>query len=109
MEPFHPDDQTNTFLRSNEPQSRRPLTPLPWKQLDSMAKPANFQGKMSLRTSKPLICRFSYAIVLGFFGNLEFRRDFCQKFSWTSINILVMEIVGPDGQIGPFSRSNKPE
>ncbi|KAG5607802.1 hypothetical protein H5410_029294 [Solanum commersonii] len=38
----------------------------------------------------------------------EFRCNFCQKFSWTSVKTLVIETVGPHGQNVPFSRSNGP-
>ncbi|KAG5627717.1 hypothetical protein H5410_012935 [Solanum commersonii] len=37
-----------------------------------------------------------------FFGDPEFRCDFCQKISWTSVKTLSMELVGPDGQTSPF-------
>ncbi|KAG5582387.1 hypothetical protein H5410_053014 [Solanum commersonii] len=42
------------------------------------------------------------------FGDSEFRRHFCRKFSWMSVETIAMEPVGPDGQNGPFSRSNEP-
>ncbi|KAG5612765.1 hypothetical protein H5410_024046 [Solanum commersonii] len=38
----------------------------------------------------------------------EFRPHFCQKFLWTSVKTLAMELVGPHGRNNPFSRSNKP-
>ncbi|KAG5578700.1 hypothetical protein H5410_049327 [Solanum commersonii] len=43
-----------------------------------------------------------------FYGALKFRRHFCQKFTWTSINTLNMDPVGQHGQNGPFTRSNEP-
>ncbi|KAG5627726.1 hypothetical protein H5410_012944 [Solanum commersonii] len=46
--------------------------------------------------------------VHGFFGDPEFRRDFYQKNSWTSISTLSMEPIGFDGQTDPFSKSNEP-
>ncbi|KAG5591700.1 hypothetical protein H5410_042214, partial [Solanum commersonii] len=35
---------------------------------------------------------------------MEFRCEFCRKFSWTSVKTLVVKPFGPDGQTGPFSR-----
>ncbi|KAG5576418.1 hypothetical protein H5410_056552 [Solanum commersonii] len=58
----------------------------------------------SRRWVNPPVCRFSCAIVHGSFGDLNFLRHFCKYFSWTSINILATEMVGPDGKIGLFSR-----
>ncbi|KAG5600574.1 hypothetical protein H5410_031944 [Solanum commersonii] len=47
-------------------------------------------------------------VVYGIFGDLEFRHHFSKKNSLTSVNTLAMESVVPDGQNGPFSRSNEP-
>ncbi|KAG5591686.1 hypothetical protein H5410_042200 [Solanum commersonii] len=33
---------------------------------------------------------------------LEFKCDFCQNFSWTSVNTLAIEPVGLDGETSPF-------
>ncbi|KAG5613951.1 hypothetical protein H5410_013775 [Solanum commersonii] len=41
------------------------------------------------------------------FGVPEFRHQFVQKLSCTSVKTLVMELVGPHGKIGLFSRSNE--
>ncbi|KAG5593549.1 hypothetical protein H5410_044063 [Solanum commersonii] len=65
-----------------------------------------FKVKRYLEQVKPLFCRFSCAIVHGFFGDLEFRPHFCQNFTWTSIKTLPMEPVGPHGQNDLFLRSN---
>ncbi|KAG5627721.1 hypothetical protein H5410_012939 [Solanum commersonii] len=64
-------------------------------------------SRSSPKASKTLFCRFSCAIVHGFFCDLKFQRDLCQNISWTSVNTLVIELVGLDGQTGPFSRSNE--
>ncbi|KAG5574357.1 hypothetical protein H5410_054491 [Solanum commersonii] len=84
----------------------RPLRPYLWSQLALTAKTA--QGQMIPGASKPPYCRFSYAIVHGFFGDPEFRPHFCQNFTWTFVKTLPMEPVGPHSQNGPFSWSNDP-
>ncbi|KAG5593545.1 hypothetical protein H5410_044059 [Solanum commersonii] len=61
------------------------------------AKTAHFQGQTILEN------------VHEFFDDPEFRPSFCQKFSWTFVKTLAMEFVGPDGQNGPFLRSNDPQ
>ncbi|KAG5600603.1 hypothetical protein H5410_031973 [Solanum commersonii] len=38
---------------------------------------------------------------------VEFRRQFCQKISWTSVKTFAMEPIGLDVQNGPFSWSNE--
>ncbi|KAG5600580.1 hypothetical protein H5410_031950 [Solanum commersonii] len=59
------------------------------------------------RSNDPQITTILFSVV-------EFRLQFCQKLSWTSVNIFVMEqtldmeLVGHHGQINPFSRSNEP-
>ncbi|KAG5627722.1 hypothetical protein H5410_012940 [Solanum commersonii] len=53
------------------------LRPSIWSQLVPMAKPTHFKVKASLKR-----------------GDLEFRRDICGKFSWTSVKTLAMEPVG---------------
>ncbi|KAG5569180.1 hypothetical protein H5410_058946 [Solanum commersonii] len=68
-----------------------------------------FKVKRAPERVKPPFYRFSHAIVHGFFSDPDFRCHFFQKISWTSIKTLTMEPVGPDGQIGPFSRSNDPQ
>ncbi|KAG5576291.1 hypothetical protein H5410_056425 [Solanum commersonii] len=45
----------------------------------------------------------------GSFGDPDFRRHFCQNFSWTFGKALALEPVGPDGKAGPFSSSNDPQ
>ncbi|KAG5613727.1 hypothetical protein H5410_013551 [Solanum commersonii] len=42
---------------------------------------------------------------MRFIGDPEFRRHFCQKFTWTSVKTLEMEPVGHHSQNIPFSRS----
>ncbi|RAN86301.1 hypothetical protein B5P41_30080, partial [Bacillus sp. SRB_28] len=66
------------------------------------AKTSHFKGQMCPRAGKPPFCRFSCAIVHGLFGDLEFRHNFCQNFSWTSVKTLAMEPVSPHGQNVPF-------
>ncbi|KAG5582345.1 hypothetical protein H5410_052972 [Solanum commersonii] len=77
-----PDGQNESFSRSNEPRSKL------WIRLALMAKMTHFQGQT--------------------IPGVELRRHFCQNFSWTSVKILAMEPVVPDGQNSPFSRSNNP-
>ncbi|KAG5576402.1 hypothetical protein H5410_056536 [Solanum commersonii] len=45
--------------------------------------------------------------VNGSFGDPDFRRHFCQKFSCTFIKTLALEPIGFDGKINLFSTSNK--
>ncbi|KAG5598312.1 hypothetical protein H5410_029682 [Solanum commersonii] len=91
---------------------RRPLRPYLWCQLTLTAKTAYFHGQMVpgvvIEAGKPPFCQFSCTIFCGFFGDLEFRPHFCQKFALTSVNTLTMEPVGFHNQNGPFSRSNDP-
>ncbi|KAG5627716.1 hypothetical protein H5410_012934, partial [Solanum commersonii] len=93
------------------------------------AIPAHFKGQTNPRTGKPPILPIFVCDVHGFFdlsyGASWFRRPnrpifkvkraleqnsdmtFAKTNSWTSVKSLVMEAVGPNGQIGPFSRSNE--
>ncbi|KAG5611833.1 hypothetical protein H5410_023114 [Solanum commersonii] len=43
-----------------------------------------------------------------FFGDPEFRPHFFKTFTWTFVKTLTMKPVSPQGQNGPFSRSNEP-
>ncbi|KAH0668388.1 hypothetical protein KY289_022881 [Solanum tuberosum] len=64
----------------------RPVRPYIYGQLALTAKMAHFEGQTIPRA--------------------EFRPDFCQNFTWTSVKALHMDPVIPHGQNGPFSRSN---
>ncbi|KAG5569108.1 hypothetical protein H5410_058874 [Solanum commersonii] len=117
MEPDVPNGQNDPFSRSNDHRCKkspnfayfrnfdlifaknlpgRLLRRYLWSQLALMAKTAHFQGQMNSE---------QFTI---FFGDPEFRPYFCKTFTWTSVKTLSMELVGPHGQNGPFSRSNKP-
>jgi len=84
----------------------RPWRPLLWSQLAFTAKTSHFKGQMCPEQETPQFCRFSSAIVHGLFGDLEFRHNFCQNLSWTSVKTLDMDPISPRGQNVPFCRSN---
>ncbi|KAG5591688.1 hypothetical protein H5410_042202 [Solanum commersonii] len=84
IEPVGPDGQTGPFSRLNKPHNRSRL-----------ANPPILKVKRAQSS-------------LWIYGDLEFQRDFWQKFSWTSFKTLAIEPVGPNGQTDPFFRSNKP-
>ncbi|KAG5576335.1 hypothetical protein H5410_056469 [Solanum commersonii] len=67
-----------------------------------------FMVKCSPKWLNPLFYQFSFAIVNGSFGHPDFRRHFCQNFSWTFDKTLDLESVGPDGKAAPFSSFNDP-
>jgi len=79
LDPVSPRGQNVPFLRSNVTQSR---------------KTSNFADFRML--------------VPGLFGDLDFRHNFCQNLSWTTIKTLNREPVIPHGQNIPFLRSNLP-
>ncbi|KAG5569107.1 hypothetical protein H5410_058873 [Solanum commersonii] len=90
-----PHNQNGPFSRSNDPRSRIPTSFLPKSlkpylsnQLALTAKMTHFQSQMIPGT--------------------EVRPHFCQKFSWTSVNTLPMEPVGPHGQNNPFQGQTIP-
>ncbi|KAG5591689.1 hypothetical protein H5410_042203 [Solanum commersonii] len=68
-----------------------------------MGKPTYFKGQMIPEQVNPSLCQIFVCYCPWIFVDLEFRRDFCQKISWTSIKTLVIELVGPDGKTNPFS------
>ncbi|KAG5575965.1 hypothetical protein H5410_056099 [Solanum commersonii] len=43
------------------------------------------------------------------FGNTGFEKFFCRNFLRTSVATLLMASIGPGGQTGAFSSSNKPQ
>ncbi|KAG5576373.1 hypothetical protein H5410_056507 [Solanum commersonii] len=101
MEQLNPDGEIGPFSRSNEPRSL-------WSRLLPTGKPTIFKVKQSPKWVNPSFCQFLCAIVHGSFGDLDFRHYFCQNFSWTfNVKTLAMELVGPDRQTAPFSRSNE--
>ncbi|KAG5582360.1 hypothetical protein H5410_052987 [Solanum commersonii] len=115
MESVYFDAKNNQFSMSNDPRSTltpyfidfrnfdiifakifhgRSLRPLLMTQLALMAKTAHFKGQTNSRASKPpilsiFVCYSSPSLL-------------------TFVNILAMELVGTDGQNGPFSKSNEP-
>ncbi|KAG5591704.1 hypothetical protein H5410_042218 [Solanum commersonii] len=62
------------------------------------SKPSYFQGQMSPRAGQLPILPIFVCYSLWIFGDPEFRCDFYQNFSCTSVKTLTMEPVGPDGQ-----------
>ncbi|KAG5568910.1 hypothetical protein H5410_064073 [Solanum commersonii] len=68
----------------------RPLRPYLWSQLALKAKTAHFQ-------------------VHGIFGYPDFRPNFFQNLTWTSVKTLSIEPIGSHGQNGSFSRLNDPQ
>ncbi|KAG5628344.1 hypothetical protein H5410_000061 [Solanum commersonii] len=72
------------------------------------AKMTYFQGQTIPGTGKPPILPIFVCYSPLIFGDSEFRPHFSQTFTWTSVKTLPMELVGPHGQNGPFSRSNNP-
>ncbi|KAG5576361.1 hypothetical protein H5410_056495 [Solanum commersonii] len=79
-----------------------------YSQLVPMGKQANFQGLTVPEVGKPPFCQFLCDIVHGTFGDLDLRCHFIQKYSWTIMKTLALELVCPDWKIDPFSRSNVP-
>ncbi|KAG5613954.1 hypothetical protein H5410_013778 [Solanum commersonii] len=113
MEPVGPHGQTGPFSMSNDPQSSQ-LVPTV-KSAHSQGqiipkvaswsptrKPFHFQGQTRPRAGKPPILPISCAIVHRYLVIRNFDVMFFQKISWTSIKTLVMEPVGPYGQINHF-------
>ncbi|KAG5569109.1 hypothetical protein H5410_058875 [Solanum commersonii] len=94
VESIGPHRQKGLFSRSNDPQSS---------QNDPFSRSNDPWSRET-----PSLCRFSCAIVHGFFSDLEFRSHICESFTWMSVKALPMERVGPHSQNGPFSRSNDP-
>ncbi|KAG5603467.1 hypothetical protein H5410_024959 [Solanum commersonii] len=72
------------------------LRPYLWSQLAITAKTSQFQGQ-TIPEQSTEIC-----------GDPKFRWHLDQKFIWTSVKTLAMELVGHHSQNGPFSRSNEP-
>ncbi|KAG5588772.1 hypothetical protein H5410_049206 [Solanum commersonii] len=94
-----------------------------WSVLAIMAKTSHFQGQMIPGANKPPILPIFVYLNYGASWPSRPKRPifkvkraskqaktshFCQNFTWTSVNTLVMEPVGPNGQNVPFSRSNDP-
>ncbi|KAG5569185.1 hypothetical protein H5410_058951 [Solanum commersonii] len=73
----------------------RPSRPLLWSRLVTTGKLAYFQGQTIPGE------------INGVFGDPDFRSHFFRNFSWTSVLILAMKPVGPNGKNNPFSRSNE--
>ncbi|KAG5582365.1 hypothetical protein H5410_052992 [Solanum commersonii] len=72
------------------------------------AKTTYFQSQTSPGAGKAPIFSIFVCYSPWSFGDPEFARYFCQKFSWTFVKTLVMVPLGPDGKNEPFSRSNDP-
>ncbi|KAG5591687.1 hypothetical protein H5410_042201 [Solanum commersonii] len=56
-----------------------------------------YRVKLGPELVNPYFANFSCANSPWIFGDSEFRRDFCQTFSWTSVKTLAIEPVGFDG------------
>ncbi|KAG5576357.1 hypothetical protein H5410_056491 [Solanum commersonii] len=119
MEPIGPNGQTDEFSWSNDLHSGflgRPSRPYIWNRLDRKGKSTISKVKeapdlVSWTSIKTLAMesigpngKISHFQVHGSFGDLDFRRHFCQKISWTSVKTFAMDSVGPDEKINPFSR-----
>ncbi|KAG5591684.1 hypothetical protein H5410_042198 [Solanum commersonii] len=108
VEPVGLDGQIGPFSRSKEPRAGRPLRHLLLSHLVPTGKPTDLKCQTSPEQVNPSLCQNFMCYSPWIFVDLEFLNDFCQIFSFTSVKTLAIELVGPDGQTGPLSRSNKP-
>ncbi|KAG5576388.1 hypothetical protein H5410_056522 [Solanum commersonii] len=128
LEPIGPVRSTSPFSRSNDPRSG------PWifwsskfstsfllKVFVDVRQDLSYGAGWFCQANRPIVkikgtpewvnppfCKFLCGIVNGSYGDLDFSCHFCQKFSWTSVKTSDMKPIGPDGQTGPFSKSNEP-
>ncbi|KAG5576375.1 hypothetical protein H5410_056509 [Solanum commersonii] len=68
-----------------------------------------FKVKRAPKRVNPPFCRFSCAIIYGYFGDPDFGRHFCQNFLLTSVKTIAIVPVGPDEKTGLLSWSNEPQ